>query len=51
VLGKWIDRWAARADEAAQGLGEIMEEAAAIAAAGVAAHACAARERFLDGLI
>ncbi len=50
ALGKWIGRWAARADEAALGLGTILEETAGIPAAGVAEHARAARERFLDGL-
>jgi toluene monooxygenase system protein E len=50
ALGKWLARWAARADEAALGLGTILEETAGVPAADVAAHASAAREQFLDGL-
>jgi toluene monooxygenase system protein E len=45
VLGKWIDRWSALADDAALGLGQIMETVA-----GVAAHARAAREQHLAAL-
>jgi toluene monooxygenase system protein E len=50
ALGKWIGRWAARADDAALGLGTILEETAGIPAADVAARARAAREQLLDGL-
>ena len=53
VLGKWIDRWAARADDAAQGLGQLLETLPehGVAASDVAAHARAAREQFLAGLL
>jgi len=51
VLAKWVGRWAARADEAALGLGTILEAAAGIPAAQVAAHARTAREQFLAGLL
>jgi len=51
VLGKWIDRWSALADEAALGLGRILEADAGIPAADVAAHARAARDGFLAGLL
>ena len=47
---KWAGRWGARADEAALGLGTILEDTAGVPAADVAAHARAAREHFLDGL-
>jgi toluene monooxygenase system protein E len=50
VLAKWIDRWSALADEAALGLGQILEADAGVAAADVAAHARAAREQHLAGL-
>jgi toluene monooxygenase system protein E len=51
VFAKWIDRWSALADEAALGLGQILEEAAAVSAADVAAHARTARQQFLAGLL
>jgi toluene monooxygenase system protein E len=51
VLGKWIDRWSALADEAALGLGQILQTQAGVPAADVAAHARAAREQFLAGLL
>ena len=51
VLAKWIGRWSALADEAALGLGQILETRAGIAAADVAAHARGAREQFLAGLL
>jgi hypothetical protein len=51
VLAKWVGRWAARADEVALGLGTILEAAAGIPAAEVAAHARSAREQFLAGLL
>src|SRR5271156_6357565 len=51
VLGKWMGRWAALADDAALGLGTILETApgSTVTAADVAAHAKAAREQFLAG--
>ena len=51
MLAKWVTRWSARADEAALGLGTILEAAAGVPAAEVAAHARAAREQFLAGLL
>ncbi|HVT68287.1 MAG TPA: toluene hydroxylase [Trebonia sp.] len=53
VLAKWIGRWSARADEAAYGLGTLLETLPdrGVPAADVAAHARAARERFLAGLL
>src|ERR1700750_2282495 len=51
VLAKWVGRWAARADEAALGLGTLLEAAAGVPAAEVAAHARSAREQFLAGLL
>jgi toluene monooxygenase system protein E len=53
VLGKWIDRWSPRADEAAQAVGTLFETLPerGMAAAEVAAHARAARTRFLAGLV
>ena len=53
VLDKWIDRWAGLADEAALGLGTILETAAGggVAAAEIAGHARAARQEFLAGLV
>jgi toluene monooxygenase system protein E len=52
VLGRWISRWSALADEAALGLGTILSAAAdnGLAALDVVGHARAARERFLAGL-
>jgi toluene monooxygenase system protein E len=52
VLGMWISRWSALADEAALGLGTILAAAAdnGLAALDVVGHARAARERFLAGL-
>ena len=51
VLAKWVGRWAARADEAALGLGTILEAEAGVRADDVVAHAGTARERFLAGLL
>ncbi len=53
VLGKWVGRWAALADDAALGLGRILETApgSSVQAADVAAHAKTARERYLAGLL
>jgi toluene monooxygenase system protein E len=53
VLGKWVARWSALADDAALGLGEILETAPGngVQAADVAAHAKAAREHYLAGLL
>jgi hypothetical protein len=52
VLAKWIDRWSGRADEAALGLGAILEtiQGGDPPAADVADHARKAREEFLAGL-
>ena len=51
VLAKWIDRWSVLADEAALGLGQILETTAAVSATDVAGHARTAREQFLAGLL
>ena len=52
VLAKWIGRWVPLADDAATGLGQILETApGGTAAADVAAHAKTAREQFLAGLL
>jgi toluene monooxygenase system protein E len=51
VLAKWIDRWSALADDAALGLGQILETDAGVPAADVASHARAAREQHLAGLL
>ena len=53
VLGKWVGRWSALADDAALGLGKILEAAPgnSVQAADVAAHAQAAREHYLAGLL
>jgi len=53
VLAKWIGRWSAWADDAALGLGTILAAAPGNhgSAADVAAHARAARERHLGGLV
>ena len=52
VLAKWAGRWSALADEAALGLGTLLETAAKSgSAADVAAHARTAREQFLAGLL
>ena len=53
VLGKWVGRWSALADDAALGLGKILETAPGnrVQAADVAAHAQAAREHYLAGLL
>jgi hypothetical protein len=52
VLAKWIGRWSALAD-AALGLGQILESAPGhhVPAPDVAAHAKAAREQYLTGLL
>jgi toluene monooxygenase system protein E len=54
VLGKWISRWSPLADDAALGLGQILEteilETGSGVAAGVAGHARTAREDLLAGL-
>jgi toluene monooxygenase system protein E len=46
VLRRWIDRWSVRADEAAEAIGALIGSGADIAA-----HARAARTRFLAGLL
>jgi len=51
VLGKWVARWSALADDAALGLGQILATVAGATAADVAAHARTAREQFLAGLL
>jgi len=53
VFAKWIRRWAALADDAALGLGTILEAAqgSGVLAADVADHARTAREDFLAGLL
>jgi toluene monooxygenase system protein E len=51
VLAKWVSRWSARADDAALGLGTILEAAGGGSAADVAAHAKAARDDYLAGLL
>jgi toluene monooxygenase system protein E len=51
VLAKWIGRWSALADDAALGLGQILETHAGVPAADVASHARAAREQHLAGLL
>ena len=53
VFGKWISRWSGRADDAALGLGTILEGAqdGGVSAADVAGHARTAREDFLAGLL
>jgi toluene monooxygenase system protein E len=53
VLGKWVTRWSALADDAALGLGKILQTAPGngVHAADVAAHAKAAREHYLAGLL
>ena len=52
VLGTWVGRWSALADDAALGLGTILGAATGsrVPAADVAAHARTAREDFLAGL-
>jgi toluene monooxygenase system protein E len=53
VFAKWIDRWSALADDAALGLGQILETAPGnpVSAADVATHARAAREQYLARLL
>ena len=53
VLGKWVGRWSALADDAALGLGTILATAPGngVHADEVAAHAKAARDRYLAGLL
>ena len=51
MLGKWVSLWSALADDSALGLGTILEAAAGVLAAAVAAHARTAREDFLAGLL
>ena len=53
VLGKWVARWSARADEAAHGLGRFLESLPeqGRSADEVAARARAAREDFLGGVL
>ena len=51
VFAKWIDRWSVLADEAALGLGQLLETTAAVSATDVAGHARTAREQFLAGLL
>jgi toluene monooxygenase system protein E len=52
VFEKWVGRWSAWADDAALGLGTILETVPGNhgSAADVAAHARAAREQYLAGL-
>ena len=53
VLGKWVSRWSALADDAALGLGKILETVpgSTVSAADVAARARTAREQYLAGLL
>jgi toluene monooxygenase system protein E len=51
VLGKWIGRWSALADDAAYGLGQFLQSDSGVPADEVAAHARAARDGFLAGLL
>ena len=53
VLGRWVTRWSAFADDAAYGLGEFLESlpGRGRGASEVAAHARAAREGFLAPLL
>jgi toluene monooxygenase system protein E len=53
VLTKWIERWSALADDAAHGLGELLETLPehGVSADQVAAHARSAREQHLAGLL
>ena len=53
VFGKWISRWSGLADDAALGLGTILEGAqgGGVSAADVADHARTARRDFLAGLL
>jgi toluene monooxygenase system protein E len=51
VLAKWVSRWSALGDDAALGLGTILEAGAGVPAADVAARARLAREDFLAGLL
>ena len=53
VLGKWVARWSARADDAAHGLGQFLESLPGQGrpAGAVAAQARAAREDFLGALL
>jgi toluene monooxygenase system protein E len=52
VLAKWIGRWSALADDAALGLGTILETVQdGVSAADVAVRARTAREEFLAGLL
>jgi toluene monooxygenase system protein E len=51
VLGTWVSRWSQLADDAALGLGQILETGSDAAAADVAAHARTAREDLLAGLL
>jgi toluene monooxygenase system protein E len=51
VLGTWVSRWSGLADDAALGLGQILETGNDAAAADVAAHARTAREDLLAGLL
>jgi toluene monooxygenase system protein E len=50
VLAKWIDHWSHIADDAAEGLGGIIETAGATPPTEVMAHARRARESLLTGL-
>jgi len=51
VLGTWVSRWSQLADDAALGLGQILETGSDAAAADIAAHARTAREDLLAGLL
>jgi toluene monooxygenase system protein E len=52
VLGKWVSRWSGLADDAALGLGTILEtgQDGGVSAAEVADHARRTREEFLAGV-
>jgi len=53
VLGRWIEQWSARADEAAAGLAGLLDSPAAHSRSTteVVAHARAAREQVIGGLL
>jgi toluene monooxygenase system protein E len=53
VLAKWIGRWSALADDAAHGLGQLLQALPehGVAATEVTARARATRERYLAGLL
>jgi toluene monooxygenase system protein E len=52
VLGRWVRHWSGLADDAALGLGTILEDVQdRVSAVDVAAHAKSAREDLLSGLL